>query len=539
MSTQDLKEFIVTLKNKEDLDDFYDDMETPGGNLYIPDRRIEVANRRAISRNTHYYLTADEAELLKNDSRVLDVSLTPKDLGIVINPLGIINGPFSRQDPAVNSNEKNWGLVRCTSGVADPGGNNAPGSVRLTTTGRHVDVVIVDGHIRVPDHPEYARNADGTGGSRVIFHNWFAPYGGTYRYLTSSSVSDDNHGIHVAGTVAGNTQGWASSSDIYFISPYSTNPNGDLVNSGELVDIIRTFHNNKPINPATGRKNSTVCNNSWGSGTTISAFDVQEVWYRGQRVYRKVNSQDRLPASVMNNVGLMHFGNGETFFVPTRLNWLDADFMDAANDGVILTGSAGNSSHFIDVPGGQDYDNYLTFFGGTRFWHRGGSPGAGPGFICVGALATDEYKTGFSCTGPRVDMYAPGDNIISSIFSSTSPSIVLVNDPRNSNFKLTKYDGTSMASPQVAGVFACILEQYPTKSQQDLFTYIKVIAKYNQIIDSVQAPVYTNLSSLLGAPNRVLYYKKERPDSGTNWPRENHWWRPANGLMWPRPKLRR
>ena len=58
------KDYIVTLKNKNDLDNFYDDMETPGGNLYIPDRSVEVADRRKISRNTHYYLTAEEAEVI-------------------------------------------------------------------------------------------------------------------------------------------------------------------------------------------------------------------------------------------------------------------------------------------------------------------------------------------------------------------------------------------------------------------------------------------------------------------------------------------
>ena len=66
----DLKEYIVTLHDYQDLDEFYDDMETPGGSLYIPDRAVELVNRRPISRNTHYLLTAEEAEQLKNDPRV-------------------------------------------------------------------------------------------------------------------------------------------------------------------------------------------------------------------------------------------------------------------------------------------------------------------------------------------------------------------------------------------------------------------------------------------------------------------------------------
>lgn len=38
--------FQVTLKKGEDLDAFYADMETPGGALHIPDRKIEVGERR-------------------------------------------------------------------------------------------------------------------------------------------------------------------------------------------------------------------------------------------------------------------------------------------------------------------------------------------------------------------------------------------------------------------------------------------------------------------------------------------------------------
>ena len=52
------QEYIVTLNNKDDLDEFYYDMETPGGNLYIPNRSVDIVNRRPISRNTHYNLTA-------------------------------------------------------------------------------------------------------------------------------------------------------------------------------------------------------------------------------------------------------------------------------------------------------------------------------------------------------------------------------------------------------------------------------------------------------------------------------------------------
>ena len=62
----DMKEYIVTCKSRENLQSLYNDMETEGGTLYIPNREIELVDRREVSRNTHYKLTEDEAELISN-----------------------------------------------------------------------------------------------------------------------------------------------------------------------------------------------------------------------------------------------------------------------------------------------------------------------------------------------------------------------------------------------------------------------------------------------------------------------------------------
>ena len=53
------KEYIVTLKSKDDLEDFYAEMSSNG---------YKIARKRPISRNTHYYMTAEQAEELKKDS---------------------------------------------------------------------------------------------------------------------------------------------------------------------------------------------------------------------------------------------------------------------------------------------------------------------------------------------------------------------------------------------------------------------------------------------------------------------------------------
>ena len=67
------KIYIVTLHNREDLDGFYDDMKDNGFRLNM---------KRPISRNTHYWMTDEQAEELKQDPRVWDVDLRPEDRGI-------------------------------------------------------------------------------------------------------------------------------------------------------------------------------------------------------------------------------------------------------------------------------------------------------------------------------------------------------------------------------------------------------------------------------------------------------------------------
>ena len=78
-----------------------------------------------------------------------------------------------------NNTDKNWGLFRVTEGAPLPNwGTNGSftqttQTVKTTSSGKNVDVVIVDSHI-ITDHPEYAVNTDGTGGSRVDQFNWLS-----------------------------------------------------------------------------------------------------------------------------------------------------------------------------------------------------------------------------------------------------------------------------------------------------------------------------------------------------------------------------
>jgi hypothetical protein len=537
-----LREYIVTLHRREDLEEFYLDMETPGGNWFIPDREVDVRLRRPDSRNTHYWLTDREAEDLRADPRVADVSLTFQDLGIIVKPMYSQTETTWNKSNTNTATHKNWGLLRCYEGSQRANwGSDATasqsGTITINNEGRNIDVVIVDGMIN-PAHPEYAVNADGSGGSRVIQYNWFqhnlGSGTGTYVYtpLTGTGESDNNHGAHVAGTACGNTQGWARSANIYNINPYSTDPNA--LSSELLFDYIRAFHNSKPINPATGRRNPTICNNSWGLLYELDITLITNIYYRGAYIGGAPYNQAQLL-----NYGI--YSTGGFAYPLARSTALEADIADAIADGIIMVGAASNYSAKIDVPGGDDYNNFFVWTsGGSNFgvyYHRGGAPSAAPNFICVGAIGTtaNETKATYSMTGPRVDIFAPGSSIMSSF--NTTASFGGVNDTRNATYKIGKISGTSMASPQVTGVLACALETYPNMNQTAARNYILGRSKASQITDT--AGSYSDLTSLQGATNRYLAFYQERAVVGSVWPKVNSLVRPSSGSVWPRPRVRR
>ena len=294
------KEYIITVYSRDELPAIYEDLETKDKSPLNTDilRAVECTDRRPSSRNTVYRLTNWEAQELKNDPRVRSVELIPSELGIQAGTTTITQTSTAWDKSSnASSSMKNWGLLRCTEGVQRLGwggtgyqgnGSGTPaqtGTINLTQTGKNVDVVIVDGDGIIFNHPEYAVNADGTGGSRAIQYNWAqhnpqvtGGSAGTYTYSTS------DHATHVAGTVAGNTQGWARKANIYNIFYYA----GAVGNNTFpfVMDYVREFHRTKSINPATGRKNPTITNNSWGMSIfpgEWSLSDITAVTYRGTR----------------------------------------------------------------------------------------------------------------------------------------------------------------------------------------------------------------------------------------------------------------
>lgn len=572
---QSLKEYIVTLKEFDNSDSFYEDMETPGGALYIPKRVVECVNRLPISRNTHYMLTYNEAAEVLNDPRVLTVELNPTDLGLEKGTFGFeqFSVSFDKR-VASDATDINWGLLRCLR-KTDVNNWGIDGTVQQTAsliadcTGRNVDVVVMDDGCPYPTVLEYQQNPDGTGYSRMAEFNWFqynpqvngAP-AGFYSY-TSNRLQQ--HGAHTTGTAAGNTQGWARDANIYNIT------------YNDSIQYVRLFHRNKPVNPLTGVKNPTVMNNSWGyRGGSLNTAIISQLTIRGVNYFPTSGSAGSFVwnTNIIQNVARLNIGGQ----FPSRQASVDADMIDAMNEGVIIVASAGNSYFYQDVPGGLDYDNTMIYNGITYFIHRGSSPGAawgsgeGSRIICSGAsgqhnespgasiyastgIEVGDYKAEFSNYGPRIDCYAPGSGIQSvwstgtTLYDTTGtpdPRVAALGltDTVNNNFK--KCPGTSMSGPQTAGVLACIAEKYPRMTQAEARAYIKNVSPSTMLSttggaqDSKDAGFNFNSASnrqmLLLQGTRVPtaeiggYYPTPFPESVS-------WYRPTSGQVYPRRRV--
>ncbi|NBP01851.1 MAG: hypothetical protein EBU90_17280 [Proteobacteria bacterium] len=551
LGSEEKKEYIVTVYPGNDLSIIEQELEndTTTNNLVdsniIPDRVVEVADRRFGSDiQTHFYLTFDEARKLRNDPRVQSVELNPK-----LNPLLKIQptainyklGNFSRlgyfDSPA---NCRNYALHTCSVafppnyGVNGLNSNIDTGQYPYVLDGTGVDVVVMDDGI-VVDHPEFL---DATGNTRVQTIDWYAAAG--YMSDATNTMPADfytdtgsGHGTHVAGTIAGKTFGFATNARIYSMRIFGTNSFG----AEKAFDLIRNFHLRKSTNPATGFRRPTIVNGSWGvTGYYLSSppnfnpyqghslYLGYQLWggtYRGTQhgLYYATSSRGVLGVdngtypNGSNNVSTLYAANGYS------------DAYDAACNAMIAAGvihchAAGNNGCKVEANNGVDYNNrygiITNVVGGlpvlsNTFYHRPNSPHANAS-INVGStinLSSDgasEYRASYSHFGTGVDIWAPGTGIVSS-YNDTVPAFgeasrtnyEHANGYINPNYYQANDSGTSMASPQVAGVLALFLQINPGASPAACKIFLQNRAASSIMYSTGLTNDYTNSSSISGS----------------------------------------
>ena len=514
------QEYVVTLKKDCDPSEFFDQMTKDTSGLKnsdtslasIPDKPIDWVDKRPGSkRNTEYALSHLEAAELRNDSRVLDVQLKQEILNMPVTTLGKYeDAQFHRTSGG--SDIKNWGLRSCsyTNNTDAFGGVNSTSITAdhdYALDGTGVDVVIIDTGITA-GHPEYTVNPDGTGGSRIQEIDWYTESGISGSQNANCYSDQNGHGSHVAGTAAGNTHGWARGADIYAMATLS---NTYAISSYTCFELIRGWHNNKS-GPNAGRP--TVCNNSWSYYTNA----LQPVYgtYRGTDwTYEYTGSHGDWGAGSYTGsdwpspAELENRGIGVSSTHGNFVSSIDADVQDCIDDGIIMYNAAGNNKYVIVGSGHIDYNNWYfdKYYNSVKYYHRGGTPTTSTANIGLVGNVEGSYlssggtwyeQTRYSSTkGARLHIWAPGSNIM-------SPYISGYNDPRNSSYKVTALSGTSMASPQVTGVIACMLQLHPTWTQDDANQWLIDEGIANRLYSTGLDDDYNNDDSICGAPNRYL-----------------------------------
>jgi subtilisin family serine protease len=196
-------------------------------------------------------------------------------------------------------------------------------------------------------------------------------------------------------------------------------------------------------------------------------------------------------------------------------------------------------------PTDQDWNNQIKLIDGPLiYYNRGAWPNTpDSGSIVVGALGyfRNFYQATFSNYGPGVDIFAPGQNII-----STFNNIGIADSKYSAGNYIYPISGTSMASPQVAGAIALAASGKNRFTQSDATKYLKDTQISDELSfnfginlnlsEAEEAGSFLDFTAQKGSPNLTLAVKNTRPASGQI--EEIKCERKVSGQVYPRqPKL--
>ena len=512
------KEYTVIANTREDLPALEAEITASSGAGPIPNRSVDIANPRPGSKiQTHFMLTDEEAEALRSDPRVRAVEIPPDQRDDISIGKHAVQSDVFYRGYSLNQTHVNWGLRR-TNESSNTFGNTAEltGAYNYALAGTGVDVVIQDSGIEA-NHPEWE---DAEGNSRLQQIDWYAGSGLTGTQDVNFYTDYDGHGTHCAGISAGKTFGWAKNAHIYAQKLGGLEGPGDPgsgISITNAFDTIRIWHNNK----TNGRP--TVVNMSWGYGATLSANPISGV-YRGSPWTWGVDYTDRDVLEAATGVSINRFQGGTFFRMPVRVASVDAEIEDMIADGLHICIAAGNGYNKVDIPTGDDYNNTVLFGTTTYNYHQGSSPYSENAFmVCnidsaVRQSGVDTYadKISISSTrGPGCNILAPGTDIMSAasttydtVYSSNNLITTYFGD---SNFNQMCISGTSMASPQVAGLCALYLESQPNLTPAQLQAKIFADSKTGMYDTPSDTDYNQQDLSLMGTPDRILYSRYGNP----------------------------
>ena len=486
------KTYIIAMEKGQPKDQLKDELTAESGNDYVPARTVDVVEpRNGSKRHFAMALTDDEAVALRGDPRVNSVhepiEWNDDMLDFEKNP----RSSWARDNSGTS--QANWGMLRHIE--ATNGWGSSVTSTRSSEyytghlDGTGVDLVVHEGNSALPTHEQF-EDANGVTRYNQLQWNTLPNMSGASSINYSSAAG--NHATHVLGTMGGLELGWAPGAQLYSC------PISYLGSSLYWFDAVKEFHLNKSVDPQTGYRRPTVMNMSWGYKTYLSS--ITGINFRG-------TSSGTTPST---SVALIGDGFSR---VNCPIYGFESEIDELHEAGVIVTKSGGNQYQKLDVDGGIDYNNYMTrsvstgnIAAGDPLYYNRGSSNRSTDTIVVGALASDLYSsqeatTVFSEKGPRVDVWAAGNDVVSGGASSASSYL--------------NYSGTSMAAPQVAGVCALLVQMNPGMTPAQVKSWIINNAKTGLMYvgDTNNTTYFSNNRNLQDGNNRILYwpYSQHRP----------------------------
>ena len=487
----ELNKCIVTLHAGTDKAEFISDLTRPSAKSAIPAREVELYNARYLDTLCEFFLTKEEIEELRGEERVKGVDIKGDRFAVageirdgtftMVNYAGTgvkdPADPAYEYDPTVVQSYKQWGFLACGKKSDEPNiVGNPPSSYLFTDNtgyaldGEGVDVVILDDGL-LYNHPEFF---DENGDSRIQFIDWWTESGVSGTQPAAFYNAGGGHGTPVASVIAGRTQGWAPKAKIYSLVLADLIANGaanGFPGQTTAVELIVGWHKNK------GNDRPTIVNMSWANQSFIKSTSDDKAPV-GTQAYASTAPSTLADINCAMGVPNTCGPSGWELRYPSPINTAETELMNQLiNAGIVVVGGTFNNNFLYPLSTESAlYDFYFSHpdlygtdgsLGGRIYPCRGSFPAAAVetnGCIAVSNAGIEMYESGGkyyfkknakSSFGKRIDIFAPGTNILS---ASWGDGVVYgeyaINFPGSSEFYMSSHSGTSFSTAQVSGILA-------------------------------------------------------------------------------------
>lgn len=360
------------------------------------------------------------------------------------------------------------------------------------------------------------------------------------------------HGTAAASVAAGKNFGHAPKATVWNMPCVTDNVSMGIE---DAYDLIRIFHTHKPVDGTLGVKKPTVVNSSWGYQAAAVLNGFHNVRFEGTQSLTQftngITTASQNPSWLYYPLTNQVSGAYKSWTSSARSLATDEAGKEMMDAGVIHIAAAGNNNQKIGVgtadnheldaiedkwftsgdprPEFTNYGSDLTPIGHKKFmnpmgigWTSSGDPLYYP-VIAVGALddvvetGAKERKVTYSNNGPGIDIWAPADDML----AAGSPTTGYEDYVRyGTSFYDAYFNGTSAASPVVAGVVACFLQRFPSASSIDVRNWLTSVTgdsgsrdNTDFVYDEFPSSIYgendyrywNSNYNLRGAPHKNLY----------------------------------